>query len=95
MRNKLLIVILISLFSITWTASAQKLIDTPFSRFNLGSLQTQGSFRSLGMGGVGIAQRDNSSIYFANPASYSGIDTVSFLFDFGLDYGRFCKSCFI
>ena len=39
------------------------------------------------MGGTGIGIRDNSTIYFNNPASYSSIDTVSFLFDFGLDFG--------
>jgi len=30
--------------------------------------------------------RDNNSIYFHNPASYSSIDTNSFVFDFGIDY---------
>ena len=76
------------MFSIAFTATAQKQIDSPFSRFNIGSLQTQGSFRSLSMGGTGIAMRDNSSIYYSNPASYSSLDTISFLFDFGIDYGR-------
>jgi len=38
------------------------------------------------MGGTGTAMRDNNSIYFTNPASYSSFDTTSFLFDFGLDY---------
>jgi len=88
MQNKLIIVIFISLFSFAYTASAQKNIDSPYSRFNLGTIQPEGSFRSLGMGGVGIAMRDNSSIYYTNPASYSSFDTVSFVFDFGVDYGR-------
>ena len=88
MQNKLIIVIFISLFSFGYTAIGQKLINSPYSRFNIGTLQTQGSFRSLGMGGVGTAMRDNSSIYFTNPASYSSLDTNSFVFDFGVDYGR-------
>jgi hypothetical protein len=88
MQNKLIIVIFISLFSFAYTATGQKLIDSPYSRFNIGTLQPQGSFRSLGMGRVGTAIRDNSSIDFTNPASYSSFDTVSFIFDFGLDYGR-------
>jgi hypothetical protein len=87
MRNKLIIVIFISLFSFAYTASGQKNIDSPYSRFNLGTLEPEGSFRSLGMGSVGTAIRDNSSIYFTNPASYSSLDTISFIFDFGLDYG--------
>jgi hypothetical protein len=88
MRNKLITVIFISLLSCAFTASGQKLINTPFSRFNIGTLEPQGSFRSLGMGSVGTAMRDNCSIYFTNPASYSSLDTISFIFDFGLDYGR-------
>jgi hypothetical protein len=86
MRHKFLVVILISLFSFAFTASAQKLVNSPYSRFNLGTLEPAGSFRSLGMGGIGISLRDNSSIYFSNPASYSSLDTNSFVFDFGLDY---------
>src|SRR5659263_142974 len=88
MRNKLITVIFISLLSCAYTASGQKLINTPFSRFNIGTLEPQGSFRSLGMGSVGTAMRDNSSIYFTNPASFSSLDTNSFVFDFGIDYGR-------
>ncbi len=88
MRNKHIIFIFISLFSFAYTASGQKQIDSPYSRFNIGALQPAGSFRSLGMGGVGTAMRDNSSIYFTNPASYSSLDTMSFVFDFGVDYGR-------
>jgi len=88
MRNKLITFIIISLFSFVYTATAQKLIDSPYSRFNIGTLQPQGSFKSLGMGGVSTAMRDNTSIYFSNPASYSSLDTNSFVFDFGLDYGR-------
>ena len=87
MQNKLIIVTFISLFSFAFTAFGQIKIDSPYSRFNLGTLQAQGSFRSLGMGGVGTAIRDNNSIYFTNPASYSSLDTISFNFDFGLNYG--------
>jgi hypothetical protein len=88
MQNKLITFIFISLFSLAYTANGQKNIDSPYSRFNLGTLQPEGSFRSLGMGRVGTAMRDNSSVYYTNPASYSSFDTVSFVFDFGIDYGR-------
>lgn len=92
MRNKFIIIISISLFSFAFTAAGQKLVNSPYSRFNIGSLESSGSFRSLGMGGLGISIRDNSSIYFANPASYSSFDTTSFIFDFGLDYGNIVLS---
>ena len=88
MQNKLIIIIFISLFCAGYTASGQKNINTPYSRFNLGSLQPEGPFRSLGMGGVGTAMRNNSAVSYTNPASYSSLDTLSFVFDFGVDYGR-------
>ena len=88
MRNKLIIVIFVSLFSFCYTATGQKNINSPYSRFNIGTLEPQGSFRSFGMGSVGTAIRDNSSIYFLNPASYSSLDTISFVFDFGIDYRK-------
>jgi len=50
-------------------------------------MEPAGSFRSMAMGGIGISLRDNSSIYFSNPASYSSLDSNSFVFDFGIDYG--------
>ncbi|MDX9811641.1 MAG: hypothetical protein RBU28_04585 [Bacteroidales bacterium] len=87
MRNKLfrntvsLLLILVSI-----TASGQKLVNSPYGRFNIGTLEPAGSFRSQGMGGTGTAFSDNSAVYFNNPASYAGFDTTSFIFDFGLDY---------
>lgn len=85
MRNKQIIVNSIFLLIFTFTASGQKLVNSPYSRFNIGTLEPAGSFRSLGMGGLSVSLRDNSSIFFSNPASYSSFDTTSFLFDFGLD----------
>jgi hypothetical protein len=86
MRNKLIILLCSLLFSLSSSMHGQKLINSPFSRFNIGSMEPAGSFRSQGMGGLGVSLRDNSSISFTNPASYSSIDTNSFIFDFGLDY---------
>jgi hypothetical protein len=86
MQNKLLIIIFISIFPFALNVTGQKLINSPFSRFNIGSIEPAGSFRSIGMGGTGTAMRDNFSIYFSNPASYSSLDTNSFVFDFGIDY---------
>jgi hypothetical protein len=86
MQNKLIAFSFILLFATAFEASGQKQINSPYSRFNIGSLDPSGSFRSLSMGGTGVAMRDNNAIYFVNPASYSSLDTTSFLFDFGLDY---------
>ncbi|MEI6050188.1 MAG: hypothetical protein WCS03_14895 [Bacteroidota bacterium] len=86
MQHKLKIAFFISLVSFAFTASGQKLVNSPYSRFNFGSIIPAGSFRSLGMGGIGTSMRDNNSIFISNPASYSSLDTNSFIFDFGLDY---------
>jgi hypothetical protein len=88
MHNKLFYIILVLLIICGFSAKGQKLVNSPYSRFNLGRLEQQGSFRSAGMGGIGTALRDNNSIQFTNPASYSSFDTLSFIFDIGMDYSK-------
>jgi hypothetical protein len=66
--------------------SGQKFVNSPYSRFNLGMLESTASFRSAAMGGLSAALRDNSSISYGNAASYSSLDTNSFVFDVGADY---------
>lgn len=68
-------------------ALSQKMVNSPYARFNLGLIETRYNFRSAGMGGVSLALHDNSSVSWLNPASYSSLDTNSFVFDFGADYG--------
>ncbi len=87
MRCKSISVILISLSLFSFTVSGQKQINSPYSRFNIGNLESAASFKSLGMGGIGIGMRSGTSIFFENPASYSNIDTNTFIFDIGIDYG--------
>jgi hypothetical protein len=88
MQNKLAAIFLFILITISLTLSGQKEVNSPFARYNLGILEPQqGSFRSMGMGGTGVALRDNMSLSFCNPASYSSLDTNSFIFDFGINYG--------
>ncbi len=87
MHNRPAKVILTAILLIPLTVSGQLQVNSPFARYNLGIIEPAGSFRSLGMGGTSIAMKDNSSVYFQNPASYSAIDTNSFIFDFGIDYG--------
>jgi len=87
MRNKLFFLFLLAILTvIPTTLSAQRYFNSPLSRFNIGTLEKTGSFRSLAMGGTGTAVRTHDNIYFSNPASYSALDTNSFVFDFALDY---------
>ena len=87
MHKRLIIINFIILLSFSFTATAQKQINSPYARFNIGALEPQGSFKSRGMGGIGTGMRDNTSIFQINPASYSSLDTNSFSFDFGFDFG--------
>jgi len=63
---------------------AQVNTNSPYSRFGLGELSHPGFAQNLSLGGTGVGLRSNSQINYLNPASYTGIDTMSFLFDFGL-----------
>lgn len=64
----------------------QKMINSPYARFGPGIIEQKGILKSRSMGGTGIALRDPLSINYINPASYSSIDTNSFVFDFGIEY---------
>lgn len=64
--------------------AAQVNTSSPYSRFGLGELNQPGFTQNLSMGGIGIGLRSSSQINFLNPASYTEMDTLSFLFDFGL-----------
>jgi len=87
MQHKSLPAILLILLIFEFAASGQKQINSPYARFNLGTMEQAASYKSLGMGGIGVGMKSKGSVFFANPASYSTIDTNSFTFDFGLDYG--------
>jgi hypothetical protein len=65
-------------------SSAQTNVNSPYSRFGLGLMNQPGFVRNRALGGIGIALRDNRYINYLNPASYSAVDTMSFLFDFGI-----------
>lgn len=54
---------------------------SPYTMYGLGSLSDQSNSASLGMNGVGIAFRDGNRINPLNPASYSSVDSLSFIFD--------------
>ncbi len=68
----------------TLPAFAQVNTYSPYSRFGLGELNKPGFTQNRSMGGAGIAIRSNKIINLVNPASYSALDSMSFIFDFGL-----------
>ncbi|MDO4992628.1 MAG: hypothetical protein Q4E26_06685 [Prevotellaceae bacterium] len=65
-------------------ALAQSGTNSPYSQFGLGVLSDQGNSLNRGMNGVGLALRPHNQLNYLNPASYSAIDSLSFVFDAGL-----------
>ena len=64
--------------------------SSPYSRFGLGDLNHYGYGRSSAMGGATLGSRHSSQMNSANPASYTSNDSLSFIFNFGID-GTFSK----
>ena len=76
--------VVLILILLTGCLSAQTISDSTYSRFGLGLMNQPGFIQNHAMGGVGIGFRDNKKINYLNPASYTSIDSMSFLFDFGI-----------
>ena len=66
------------------SAGAQMRISSPYSYYGLGEIQTNRSAYHTSMGGISIATRNPVYINSANPASYTALDTNSFVFDLGV-----------
>ncbi len=77
--------ILAALAGISISASAQSEIMTPYSRYGYGILNDNATSSQLGMGGVGYAMNSGRQINVMNPASYAAIDSLTFLFDMGVN----------
>jgi len=75
---------LILIIFLTVSVFAQTNTDSPYSRFGLGQMGQTGFDQSRALGGIGIGLRNKFQLNHLNPASYTTIDTLSFLFDFGV-----------
>lgn len=65
---------------------AQNGIMTPYSRYGYGILNDNVTASQRAMGGVGYAMNSGRQINVMNPASYACIDSLTFLFDMGVDF---------
>lgn len=63
---------------------AQNQTTSPYSFFGIGDVNDQVNIRTFGMGGANLAVRSNMYINFSNPASYTGIDSLSFVAGVGI-----------
>ena len=62
---------------------AQNNTNSPYTRFGYGELADRSFGAGRAMGGVGYGLRSPKQINPLNPASYSSMDSLTFLFDFG------------
>ena len=64
---------------------AQNGTMTPYSAYGYGMLRDHATSTQRSMGGVGYAMNSGRQINVMNPASYAMIDSLTFLFDMGID----------
>lgn len=57
--------------------------NSPYSRYGFGILSDRAQGFNKGMAGLSTAMRNGKELNVKNPASYSAIDSLSFIFDIG------------
>ena len=62
--------------------------QSPYSKFGYGMVKDYATSMQRSMGGVGIAMTGGRQINVMNPASYAGIDSLTLLWDIGVDLTR-------
>lgn len=80
--KKILGVLLLT--TITGVTVAQNNTNSPYTRYGYGQLADQSFGNSKAMGGIAYGLRDGYQINASNPASYTAIDSLTFLLDGGL-----------
>ena len=69
---------------VTGMAIAQNNTNSPYTRYGYGDLSDQSFGNSKAMGGIAFGLRDGAQINSLNPASYTAIDSLTFLFEGGV-----------
>lgn len=80
--NRKIAILLVVILSVVMIA--QNSTNSPYTRYGYGQLEDDCFSRSQAMGGTSIGLRTKNSINSANPASYSSIDSTSFIFEMGV-----------
>lgn len=77
-------VLSLSFVAMSCSMMAQSGTNSPYSMYGLGKMSEQSQGFNRGMNGVGIAFREHNQVNYINPASYSAIDSLTFIFDVGM-----------
>ena len=81
-KNKASFLVLVSLF-LSLFAAGQNNTNSPYTRYGYGDVSDNNSGEQRAMGGVALGARSKTSINTVNPASYSAVDSMTFMFDIG------------
>ena len=76
--------LMLMLLLVSGLGFAQNNTNSPYTRYGYGQLAEQGASNSLAMGGVAYGIRDKAHTNFVNPASYTAVDSLTFIFEGGL-----------
>ena len=76
-RNIFLIVALL----LSMGVGAQNMTSSPYSRYAYGDMNENVPTGYRGMGGIGFGMRSSKAINPSQPASYTGMDSLTFMFD--------------
>lgn len=76
---------LIGFFSVAFVTFAQQVgSNSPYGRYGYGLLSNQSFGASEAMGGISYGLRRSQQVNPGNPASYSKLDSLTFIFDLGV-----------
>jgi len=78
---------LIVFLSVSSAIIAQGRVGSPYTRYGIGDINNSTIIRNNSMGGLSYTLPYNNNINFINPAGTSGIDTLTFILDFGINGG--------
>lgn len=81
--KKILFALLVA--TMGFACAQAQIVTTPYSKMGYGLLNDNVSSIQRSMGGVGYAMKGGSIINVMNPASYADVDSLTFLWDVGID----------
>ncbi|MBI9035162.1 MAG: hypothetical protein JEZ03_11885 [Bacteroidales bacterium] len=87
-NNRKHILVILMIFSSLASLQAQTMLSSPYTRYGLGDLQSNNKAYNMALGGISLGMRSNAFVNPENPASYTSIDTLSFIFNGGA-HGQF------
>lgn len=78
------ILLAVSAMILSLGVEAQNSTNSPYSRYGYGQLADRSNGATKGLNGLNKGWREGNQVNFGNPASYSAIDSLTFIFDAGV-----------